>query len=44
MCVIILCYDVLCCTVMCCAVDRVQCSGRVVRCMIELGVVDEWFV
>ena len=27
-----------------CAVDRVQCSGRVVKCMIELGVVDGWFV
>ena len=49
MCVIVLCYDVLCCavmccTVMCCAVNRVQCGGRVVRCMIELGVVDGWFV
>ena len=39
-----MCCAVMCCAVMCCAVYRVQCGGRVVRCMIELGVVDGWFV
>ena len=34
-----LCYDVL-----CCAVDRVQCSERVVRCMIELEEFNMHFV
>ena len=43
-CVIVLCCAVMCCAVMYCAMGRVQCDGRVVRCMIELGVVDEWFV
>ena len=38
------CCVMMCCTVMCYAVDRVQCGGRVVKCMIELGVLDGWFV
>ena len=43
-CVIVLCYDVLCCAVLCFAVHRVQCNERVVMRMIELGVMDGWFV
>lgn len=31
-------YDVLCYAVINCAVDKVQCSGDAVRCMIELNV------
>ena len=38
------CVIVLCCGVLCCAMDRVQCDGNVVRCMIELSAVDKWFV
>ena len=43
-CVIIIVLYMMCCAVMYCAVGIVQCGGRVIRCMIELGVVDGWFV
>ena len=40
-----LCSDLVCCDVLWCGtVDRVQCGGKVVSCMIELSVVDGWFV